>query len=569
MNMKTHLYRLLTALAALALLLAACATPTGASEPAVKATEPPKAAEPTATTPPAEPKVATFIFTQEFDTLNPLYSNMWFSKITQQLWNCYAWTFDDQNKPIPVLVKEMPNTENGGVSADGKVITLKLRDDIIWSDGTKITSEDFKFTYEMNLDAKNAVATTFPYDNIKTLETPDPQTVIMTFDEPYAPWMGTMWQGIIPAHVLKPVYEKDGTLDNAEWNYSPTVGCGPFVFKEWESGSFARFVANEKYWLGQPKLTEIFIRFVPDDAAQIAALVNGEGDLGTFFSNSDVPGLEKANVKVYRVYSGYNEGWYLNLHPEKGHPALKDVRVRQALAYAFDRFSFAEDVLLGLTIPASTDWDNTPYVDPSIKPYPYDPEKAKQLLDEAGWKDSNGDGVRDKDGVELVLRYGSTTREVRKNTQAVAQEQLAAVGIKVELYNYESDLFFASYQENGPAAQGELDIFQYSATPNFPDPDVADWLCNNIPSDENPSGTNWSGICDEKLDGLFQTQATQVDFSARQQTFYEITKYIFDNAYWIGMWQDPDLWGVNQRLSSVKISGATPFFNIMEWDLVK
>ncbi len=514
-------------------------------------------------------KTATFIFTQEFDTLNPLYTNMWFSAITNQIWNCWAWTFDDQNNPIPVLVKEMPSATNGGISPDGKVITLALRDDIVWSDGKKITSEDFKFTFDMTMDPKNAVATTFPYDKITSLETPDAKTVVMTFAEPYAPWVGTLWHGIIPAHILQPVYEKDGTLDNAEWNRKPTVGCGPFVFKEWESGSFTRFVTNTKYWLDKPKLGEIFIRFVPDDAAQIAALVNGEGDLGTFFANSDVPSLEQAGVQVYRVYSGYNEGVYFYLHPEKSHPALRDVRVRKAIVMAIDRFSFAKQVLLDLTKPAVTDWDNMPYVDPSLQPYPFDPEGAKKLLDEAGWIDSNSDGTRDKDGVELVLKYGTTTREVRKNIQAVAQEQLAAVGIKVDLYNYESDQYFAGYNEGGPAAHGDLDMFQYSATPQFPDPDVADWLCNNIPSDDNPAGSNWSALCDTELDALFQLQATQVDFAARQQTFFTITKYIYDQVYWFGLWQDPDLWGVNKRLTNVKISGATPFFNIAEWDLVK
>jgi peptide/nickel transport system substrate-binding protein len=288
--------------------------------------------------------------------------------------------------------------------------------------------------------------------------------------------------------------------------------------------------------------------------------------LGTFIAYPDIPTLEQAGIQVIKAFSGYNEGWYINLG-EKGHVALKDVKVRQALAYAFDRFSLNEDLLLGLTVPASTDWDITPYNDPTIAPYPFDPEKAKQLLDEAGWKDTNGDGVRDKDGVELVLKYGTTTREIRKDTQAVAQQQLAEVGIKVELLNYDSDLYFSSYDQGGPAARGDLDIFEYSTTPQFPDPDTADWLCNNIPSDENPSGTNWSALCDQELNDLFELQATQVDFKERQQTFFKITRIIFDKAYWIGLWQDPDMWAISGQLSQVKISGVTPFFNVREWEL--
>jgi peptide/nickel transport system substrate-binding protein len=551
----------------------AAAEPT-ATEAAAEPTATEAAAEPTATEA-AEPtqaaagaKVATFIWTQEFDSLNPLYTSMWFSAITQQFWNCWPWDFDDQNNPHPVLVTEMPSAENGGISPDGKVITLKLRDGLVWSDGTPLTAKDFVFTYQMTIDPKNTVSSTNPYDLMESVEAPDDTTVVITFTDPYAPWVGTLFHGIMPEHIVKPQYDAEGTLDTAEWTSAPTVGCGPFVFEEWQSGSFARFVANENYWLGRPKIDEIFIRFVPDDASQIAALTAGDGDLGTFFAWSDVPTLEEAKIKVLKAFSGYNEGWYFNLG-EKGHPAVKDARVRQAMAYAFDRFSLTKDLLLGGTVPAATYWDNTPYVDPALEPYPYDPEMAKQLLDEAGWKDSNNDGTRDKDGVELVLKYGTTTREVRVDTQAVAQQQLAEVGIKVELLNADSDVFFGTYGEGGPCATGQYDFFEYSTVTQYPDPDTAEWLCSEIPSDESPAGSNWMALCDEILDGLFTKQATQVDFAERQKTFYEITKYIFDQALWIGLWQDPDLFGISSRLSNVKISGATPFFNIIEWDIVE
>jgi ABC-type transport system substrate-binding protein len=424
----------------------------------------------------------------------------------------------------------------------------------------------------MEMSDKNAVSSRSPYDQIETLDTPDERTVVATFKKPYAPWLSGLFAGsagisIIPAHILQPVFDEKGTIDTADWNKAPTVGCGPFVLEEWQSGSFARFVANENFWLGPPKLDELFFRFVPDDASQIAAMVAGDGDVGTFFAYSDLPELKKANVTILNSFSGYNEGWYINMHPEKGNPALKDQRVRQALAYAFNRQKLVDDLLLGGTNVAATDWDNSPWVDPSIQPYPYDPEKAKALLEEAGWVDTNGDGTVDKDGVELVLKYGTTTREVRSDTQAVAQQDLAAVGIGTDLQSYESSLFFASYAEDGPSANFSLDIIQYSDSPHFPDPDASVWRCAEIPSDENPAGVNGSGLCDQDLEDLFALQETQVDFAERQQTFYQITKRIFDQAYWIGLWQDPDLFGFSDRMQNVKMSGATAFFNVREWDI--
>jgi peptide/nickel transport system substrate-binding protein len=565
-------------------MLAACAPPAAppaATEAPPAATEAPPVeteAAPVETEapvePPAERKVATIIWTQEFDTLNPLYTNMWFVSAIYPIYTCQAWMFDENNNPIPNLVTEIPSTENGGISEDGRTITLKLRDDAKWSDGTPITSADFKFTYDMLLSDSNAVASRSPYDLLEAFETPDDQTVAVTFSEPYAPWLATLFSGtgginIIPAHVLQPAFDEAGTIDTADWNKAPTVGCGPFVFEEWESGSFARFVANDNFWLGRPTLDEIFFRFVPDDASQIAALKAGDGDIGTFFAYSDVPDLEAAGITIVNSFSGYNEGWYFNQHAEKSNPALKDVRVRQAIAMGFNRQKLVDDLLLGLTGVAATDWDKSPWIDPSIEPWPYDPERAKTLLEEAGWVDTNDDGTVDKDGVELVLKYGTTNREVRQDTQAVAQQDLAQIGVKLDLQSFDSDIFFASYAEDGPSANFSLDIIEYSDSSDFPDPNTVAWRCAEIPSDENPAGVNTSGLCDETLEGLFATQETQVDFAERQQTFHQITKYIFENVLWLGVWQDPDLFGISERLTNVKISGATPFFNVFEWDLAQ
>jgi len=131
---------------------------------------------------PGEKKIVTLIWTQEPDYLNPMYTNMWFSSITQQIWNCQAWDWDEETNPRPVLVKEMPSLDNGGISADGKTLTITLRDEIKWSDGTPITSADFLFTAAMFTAPSNTVHTTMPYDLFVDIQAPDERVCCRSSD---------------------------------------------------------------------------------------------------------------------------------------------------------------------------------------------------------------------------------------------------------------------------------------------------------------------------------------------------------------------------------------------------
>ena len=556
---------------------AAPAQPTAAPAKPTDAPKPTEApAQPTSAPAAGGGKVISVSYTQEPNSLNPLYTNQWFTANLFDLYLSNALiTFTEKNEPMPWIAKEIPTIENGGISADGKVITFKLRDDVKWSDGTPLTADDYVFTYEMIMSNKNTVASRAPFeDRVASVEAKDPHTLVVTFKEPYAPWMTSIFSRVnssvaLPKHILQPVFEKDGTLDNAEWNRKPTVSVGPFKFKEWESGSHLAFEANPDFWLGAPKANEIFIRIVPDDAAQLAAIKAGDVDIGVFISPSDVPDLEKlGTVQVAKVQSGYKESWYFNLSAEeatKGNPALQDANVRRAVVMAVDRDKITQELLYGLTKPALTLWDGMPQANASIEPIKFDPEGAKKLLDAAGWK-VGADGIREKDGVKLKLRYVTTTREVRKNTQAIVQQMWKDVGIDTELVNHPSDVFFNSYGDKGPVATGQYDIAEWSNSPEFPDPNTTAWLCSEIPSDANPPGNNWQFVCDKELDALFQKQAQTVDAKARTEIFQQIQKIIADKVYWVSVWDDPDLWTVSNKLSDVKISGATPFWNAYAWD---
>ena len=144
-----------------------------------------------------------------------------------------------------MLVKEIPSVDNGGVSADGKTITLKLRDDVTWSDGVPLTADDYAFMYDMIMSDQNTPLGRYPYDPyVDSVVAQDATTVVITLNEPFAAWLTSLFYYVIPKHVLQPVFDAEGTIDNAEWNRNPVPGLGPFVLDQWESGSHLSFKAN-------------------------------------------------------------------------------------------------------------------------------------------------------------------------------------------------------------------------------------------------------------------------------------------------------------------------------------
>lgn len=519
-------------------------------------------------------KSITFLSPQEPDNLNPDYSDMFFSAILTGLYLQATWTFDDQLLPVPQLATEIPSIENGGLSEDGKTITITLRDDIVWSDGTPITSADFKFRADMVTNTANLPTSTYPFGEndgiVASVEAPDERTLVINLVERNAAWLSIFGFAPLPQHILQPVFDAEGTIDAAEWNRAPTVTAGPYVFAEWETGSFTRFTRNDNFWGQAPAIDEVVVRYVVDSEAYMASLLNGEAEIGTFLDWGQLPDIEASGLfDVIVAASGYNEQWNINLDPELGHPALQDVNVRKALFMSVNRDAITGDLLAGLTYAPATPWAGTPYESPNLSPVPYDPEGAAVLLDEAGWVDSNGDGTRDKDGVELVLRYVTNTRQIRADTQAVVQQQLAEVGIGVELLSVESSALFGGYADGGLPATGQYDIAQWSATTQFPDPDSTVFLCNQIPTDESPEGGNYRRYCNPEVDALFAQANQAVDAGERTALFNQISEMIYNDYVYLGIWFDADNWEISNKLTGVRLFSLDPFWNVYEWDVTQ
>lgn len=514
----------------------------------------------------AQGKAVTVSWPQEPDNLNPMYSTMTFAGYTTQLFLSGAWNFDGDGNPIPALVTEMPSLENGGLNEDGTVFTLKLKEGLTWSDGDALDSADFAFTYEMKVNTANNPITRAPYDRVASIETPDATTVILTFDSPYAPWLG-LFSYVLPEHILRPVFEAEGTLDNADFNRNPSVSSGAYTFLEWNVGNFMRFTANANYVGGAPIIETMIVKFIPDEQTYKTELLNGDSQVGTFLPFSDVPELRDAGLDVQVIASGYNEGMFFNVGAN-GHPALQDVNVRKALALGFDRFGVVNDLLAGGTFAAASPNENTPYANPALEAVAYDPEQAAQLLTDAGWVDSDNDGIREKDGTKLTIRFVTNTRAIRRDVQALAQQQWGQIGVEVVLENYPSDQFFASYKDGGPIATGNYDVAEWSASPaSFPDPDTTRFECAEIPSEENQTGGNWSYYCNEALDALMAEQRVTTDYASRVALWHQIDEIIYNSYVWVGVWYDADVWIVGSSLNAGALSGVTPFWNIVAWDV--
>lgn len=525
-------------------------------------------------------------FAQEPDSMNGFYSSMAFAQWANDLVQASLWDITDTLEPYPVLAAEVPSIENGGISEDYLTYTIRLKEGLMWSDGAPLTSDDFVFTYQMIEDpANNFLQGSSIAEALEAVEAVDATTFTLTFNSPKpfpedmagSPGLSTL----LPAHVYRPVYEAEGSIEFADANQDPTVFSGAYVLSEWRRGEQMTFEANPNYTLGAPAIQRVVIRFFPDTETQYAALQAGQLDFVPNISEGDKPRVsEFENVEIVTVFGGYIESLWLNMrteeHPRAGHPALQDVRVRQAIRFALDRQAISDQLLAGTVSATDSIYASSPFENPDLGVTANDPAAAMALLDEAGWTDSNGDGTRDKDGVELVLRYSTTTAGWRNNIQAVVQQQLAGVGIGTILEAYPASEFFGSWANNGINAVGEYDIAQYANNTALTNPanvTVYEALnCEQLPSEANPGGQNFTGFCSEEMDAAAQVTLSSLDAQERLDAAYTIQTIMRDNAPLVNLFPRGDNYAFNAtRFSSENRIGSgvgNQWFDIVNWQLV-
>lgn len=351
------------------------------------------------------------------------------------------YDFNEKQDIVPDLAVGQPT-----FSEDKKTMTVKIRTDAKFSDGTPVTADDVVFTYNIPINKDYTGPRKSTFEKVTKVEKADESTIKFTFKEPHAGYIDMMPYNILPSKLLKDVPIKG--MDKSEFFKKP-IGSGPYKLDEWKQGQYLTFSRNDNYFGGKPGVSKITAKIVPNANSMMAQLQTGE------INTVGVPADQMSVIEQFAKTSGKIKlqkeikastysfvGWNLN------NPLFQDKKVRQALTMAMDRKGLIDGVAegQGTVVNSQTPPTYWTYTD-NVPKFNYDVEKAKKAFADAGWKDSNGDGILDKDGkkfeFELQVNQGNTIRE---KAVTVIQQQLKKVGIQVNLRTVESSAFTKNFQ---------------------------------------------------------------------------------------------------------------------------
>lgn len=460
-------------------------------------------------------------------------------------------SYNQAGELVPFLAAEVPTLENGGVAQDGTSVTWVLRPDVTWADGQPLTADDVVFTFEFIRNPQVAAATAQYYEAVKSVVAVDDYTVKITFTSPNPAW-SVPFTGqtglVLPRHVFQDYNGPDAR--EAIENLQP-VGTGPYQVVGFEPGTVV-FEPNPHYWNGQPafKRVELLGGIAPYAAAR-DVLRAGTAD---FAQNIQVEaealqGLENSEAKghITNLFGSQVERIMVNFaHPfaltdegerasaEIPHPYFSDRRVRQAINLAIDRDTIAK-TLYGPSGAPTAELLVAPaeYESPAVT-YEYDLAKAKALLDAAGWIDTNGDGIRDKDGVAMEILFQAAVNPVRQTTQAIVSESLQDLGIDVKISRVRVDEFFSGNpKDTNSLNHFNADLQVYSTGNESPDPGtyMGWWTCDKIASQANQwQEPNNARYCNPEYDQLWEQAQQELDPQKRAELFQQMNQLLTDDV---------------------------------------
>ncbi len=556
---RTRILLLILGITVLSLIAISCAAPTPAPAPPPATAGAPQPPAPAATATSAGPKrggkVAVAMW-QSPTTLNYMLNTQTVMSESRAFFaEGLTYVLPDGTR-VPQLAKEVPSLQNGGVSADGKTITFKLKDGIVWSDGTAFNCEDVKFSWQARMTPGVGVVSTVGYTDINTVDCPDPLTAVVKFKNFYAPYL-TLFDG--PNDLYPRSAGDPKNMANWAYNRKP-ISTGPFKVDEWVADDHITLSRYDKYReKDKPYLDQVIIRIVPSSEVAMQLLNSGEIDVMWNNTEADIPQLEKmTGVKIASPLQPGGERLYLNLAENKDgsdqnkpHPILGDVRVRQALAYGVNKQRIIDKLTFGKSKPGSGE-ANAGYFDCSktVGPYPYDPDKAKKLLDDAGWA-LGADGIRvakgakyAADGTRLRLKYSTTSgNKLREDTQVLVVEDMKAIGVDFFIENAPSSLVIGTWDGASPRKRGNFDIIMYTSNGGVDIHSQMDFIYAswNIPSEKNKGGTNYPRYSSPQVDDLLKKAAGEPDSAKRRDMYCQISKIAYDDAPLIYLYQRAQL----------------------------
>jgi peptide/nickel transport system substrate-binding protein len=447
--------------------------------------------------------------------------------------------------------------ESWDVSPDGRKITFRLRNGVKWHDGAPFTSDDVMFTYKKMIDPKTPTAYGEDFKQVKNAYAPDPHTFIAEYDRPFAPALASWGMHILPKHLL----EKYPDISKSPLNKKP-VGTGPYRFAEWKTGEKTAFDASADYYEGKPYLARVVTRVIPDPATMFLELKSGGIDLMNlsplqFTRQTETSEFKKSFAKYRYLSSGYT---YLGFR--LSHPYFKDRRVRQAIAHAANKKAVIDGVLFGLGQEATGPYKpGTWAYNPDVKRFPHDPEKAKALLAEAGWKEKGRDGVLVKDGQRfeftVLTNAGNKSRE---QTAAILQQNLSAVGIRMEIRTVEWAAFINEFVKK---RKFDALILGWSITP---DPDQFDiWHSSKTGPDE----LNHIGFANAEVDRLLEEGRGTFDVEKRKKAYFRIQEILAEEQPLVFLYYPDALPAVQKRIRGIVPAPAGITHNFIKWYVPK
>ncbi len=470
-------------------------------------------------------------WTNEVDSLSPFIAyTISATEIFSLVYDSLV-AFDDDVKPVPRLAKEWK------VSDDNKTWTFNLRDDVTWHDGEPFTSADVKYTYETMQESGLGLYAGY-MDGIESIETPDDHTVVIKTKDPKANML-QITAPILPEHIWKDV--KADVLET--WPNEEPVGTGAFKFAEQKEGEYIKLTKNEDYFLGAANVDELVFVLYSNNDTMVQSLKVGEIGAAININPNQVAQLQ--NEDNLDVVSAPTHGFTelaINTWDDpksKGNPLLKDKAIRQAMEYAIDKQKLIDIAYAGQAV------EGTSLIPPNLdfwhyKPEDkrnYDPEKAKSMLEAAGYTDSDGDGLREaEDGkplnFKLMLRSNST-EEVK--TGNMIADYFKEVGIGVDVETVDDGLLSDRIYDN---ANFDMFIWGWGT-----DADPTTIL--RVMKGDQIGGLSDSYYANDQYDKLFSEQEKLVDRDERQKVVHEMQKILYDENPYIILFYDNAMQAVN------------------------